>query len=67
MAEISNVYLRNISLSHINIFDTGMPFTLGELGTMCDRRLEDKCLNPDRNSNSRNGIYSANKVYIIFP
>jgi hypothetical protein len=65
MAVISNVYLRNIGLSHIKFIDTDMQFSSGELSTMCGLKLEDKCFNPGRKSNSRNGIYNANKVHII--
>jgi hypothetical protein len=64
MADISKVYLRDVILSHTNLLDNDMSFTLGELSTMCGRRLED---NPGKNSNSRNGIYNANKEYMIFP
>jgi len=64
MAKISHVYRINIGLSHINFIDIDGLFTSGELSTMCGCRLEDKCFNPGKKSNSRNGMYNANKVYM---
>ena len=62
MAKISKVYLINTGLSHINFIDTDMLFTSVEISTMCGRRLEEKRFIPGKKSNSRNGIYSENKV-----
>jgi hypothetical protein len=66
MDEMSNMYLWNKGPSHFTFIDTDTPFTSGELSTMCARTLEDKSFNHGRKSNSRNWIYNANKVYIIF-
>jgi len=64
MAKISKLYLINIGLSHINFIDNDMLFTSGELSTMCGHRLEEKCFSPGKKSNSWNGIYNANKLYM---
>jgi hypothetical protein len=69
MAEISNVYLRNISQSrfiYINFLDTHMLFNLDELSKTCGCRREDKTLNPVTKSSSRNDVYNVNKGG-IFP